>query len=512
MSEPHRVLERYLRVRSETLISSTVSHYRTHVRSFLDFLDQNHAEVDSLTKLRRTPHVEEWLEGLTSAQPPYTKRTLDQIIRHVRRFLEDIRAWSWPGCPQSLLIFSTDIPKWKRPSRPPRPPKPRTRRRQPLDPDDPLQQVLKRYLDVRGVTLRPSTLDQYRLHGLGLINFLRSRFPDLDCFTMLQRPHIEAWLCALADAHPPYCNGTRRERIRNVRRFLEDLQDWGWSGARTDLIRPDDFPPSQRYLPKPLPPDVDADLMEALSNEGSLISLGLLLARRAGLRLGELRRLDLECLTKSSETRFSIRVPLGKLQTEREVPIDEDTATIVQTIQTNRGPRPRTSDPETTRPLELLLCTSKGLLLSSTVFWRKLKKVAADSGITHNVHPHRLRHTYATELIRNGLSLPAVMRLLGHTNLKMTLRYVEVTNDDLGRDYLKAMERARHRYARLKAVPDPNQRDLSAIDKLANAFDQLVAHVQAHRFDQPDPVRRKKLQRLVERLRRAQRDLPALLR
>ncbi len=46
------------------------------------------------------------------------------------------------------------------------------------------------------------------------------------------------------------------------------------------------------------------------------------------------------------------------------------------------------------------------------------------------------RHTYATELVRGGLNLVGVMKLLGHRTIKMTLRYVKVTNEDLGRDYL----------------------------------------------------------------------------
>ncbi len=515
MSDPRHVLEQYLQIRSETLLRQTVVHYQTHIRSLLDFLDQHYPELDSLADLRRTPHVEGWLQSLASANPPFTKGTLDQFIRHVRRFLEDIRAWEWPDCPPSRLILPADIPKRDRPPRPPRPPrprKPRTPRRQPLDPSNAFHQILKRYLDIRGATLRPGTLDHYRLHGLGLINFLQSHFPDLDSFAKLQRLHIEAWLRMLAGAQPPYRNSTRRECIRNVRRFLEDIQDWAWSGSPpTDLIRRDDFPPPQRYLPKPLPPDADVDLMEGLENEGSLLSLGLLLARRTGLRVGELRRLDLECLTETPEGRFSIRVPLGKLRTEREVPIDEETAALVRSIREKRGTPPPTSDPETARPLHLLLCSPMGLLLSRNAFGRKLKKVAAVRGIAHNVHPHRLRHTYATELIRNGLSLPAVMRLLGHTNLKMTLRYVEVTNDDLGRDYLRAMERARHRYAQLKSVASQDPRGLSEPDKVGDAFDRLVACVQAVRFAHPDPVRRKKFQRFVERLRRVQGELPGLL-
>ena len=92
-------------------------------------------------------------------------------------------------------------------------------------------------------------------------------------------------------------------------------------------------------------------------------------------------------------------------------------------------------------------------MLAYHLFARKLKRVARTASITENVHPHRLRHTYATELLRSGVSLIGVMKLLGHKTLRMTLRYVEVTDEDLGREYLIAIEQTRHRYSELKDVP-----------------------------------------------------------
>jgi hypothetical protein len=151
-------------------------------------------------------------------------------------------------------------------------------------------------------------------------------------------------------------------------------------------------------------------------------------------------------------------------------------------------------------------------LLPRSAFDRKLKSLTSSLGSTENVHPQRLRHTYATELLRHGVSLPGLMKLLGHRTLKMTLRYVEVTNEDLGREYLRAIERARHHYANLKQLGGVSTDDPHPpIDATGAAFDHLLARIQALRFDHPDPARRHRLQRFVERLRRAQRELPDLL-
>jgi integrase len=255
--------------------------------------------------------------------------------------------------------------------------------------------------------------------------------------------------------------------------------------------------------------------MEALREKGNIFSLGLVLARRTGLRIGELCRLELDCIQESPAGSYSLRVPLGKLRSERVIPVDQETADLIENIRYLRGDKDPIEDPETGRSVQALFCCGRhSSFTHRATFGDVLKAVAQSSGITENVHPHRLRHTFATELLRNGLTLPAVMKLLGHTTLRMTLRYVEVTNEDLGRDYLKAMERVRQRYP----MPMPEEvLDLSlpgeqgprqAVDA---AFNQIVARVQALRFDHPDPARRRKLQRFVERLRRAQGEIPDLL-
>ncbi len=96
--------------------------------------------------------------------------------------------------------------------------------------------------------------------------------------------------------------------------------------------------------------------------------------------------------------------------------------------------------------------------------------------------------------------------------LKMTLRYVEFTNEDLGREYLSAIEQARHRYSELKDVSHAKTDEVGdPVDAIKAIFDELVARLQRMRFDHADSARRKGLQRLVERLRRAQSDLPDLL-
>src|ERR1700730_5815975 len=63
---------------------------------------------------------------------------------------------------------------------------------------------------------------------------------------------------------------------------------------------------------------------------------------------------------------------------------------------------------------------------------------------------HR-RHTYASELVRAGVGLPALMKLLGHVNPEMTTRYVDVAGSDLQREFHLARSQPRHLAPQLKA-------------------------------------------------------------
>jgi integrase len=56
----------------------------------------------------------------------------------------------------------------------------------------------------------------------------------------------------------------------------------------------------------------------------------------------------------------------------------------------------------------------------------------------HKANPHRFRHTFATDMVRAGVSLPALMRLMGHANIQTTLIYVEVTPIDVYQQYARA--------------------------------------------------------------------------
>jgi hypothetical protein len=99
---------------------------------------------------------------------------------------------------------------------------------------------------------------------------------------------------------PPAEPTTRCCRGRSLRRSLPGNV---WT-TRTGPPRPTcggSDPDTREYLPRPLPPDADRELQRRLSDDSSAVATGLLVMRRTGLRVGELRRLERDCLREDQE-------------------------------------------------------------------------------------------------------------------------------------------------------------------------------------------------------------------
>ena len=77
---------------------------------------------------------------------------------------------------------------------------------------------------------------------------------------------------------------------------------------------------------------------------------------------------------------------------------------------------------------------------SNIVFFKQVKKYSELAGITTNVSPHTLRHSFATHLLNHGAQLRIVQSMLGHTNIATTQIYTHVSSEKLKTDYDKMMK------------------------------------------------------------------------
>jgi hypothetical protein len=127
------------------------------------------------------------------------------------------------------------------------------------------------------------------------------------------------------------------------------------------------------------------------------------------------------------------------------------------------------------------------------------RDVVSTVGIPARLVPHQNRHTYATEMLRSGVSFPAVMQFLGHTSPEMTLRYLKVTQPDLQREYHQALSHPRHLVPSPRALPQSSsaRADLPC---LINSLDAAQHILEMFRRDLPGDAAHRLLDRLGDRL------------
>ncbi len=302
--------------------------------------------------------------------------------------------------------------------------------------------------------------------------FLAAHDPALTSLAGLDRQrHIEPYLAAVAAARNPRYGtilsaAERRSRILTVGRLIDDINEWGWAQAPgRKLIFARDVPRLPRALPRYLPPDADRRLSAALhASPNRLRADALLLLRATGMRIGELVDLELDCVHEVPGAGAWLKVPLGKLDTERMVPIDEETLDLVDRIVAHRSPGRPLPHPRTGKPVEFLL-THQGRRISVDTLRNELIRVATEAGLK-SVTPHQLRHTYATALINSGVSLQALMAMLGHVSAEMSLRYGRLFDETVRAEYERALTLAKSRIG--PVLPQRTQLPISDISGGSN--------------------------------------------
>ena len=178
--------------------------------------------------------------------------------------------------------------------------------------------------------------------------------------------------------------------------------------------------------------------------------IGLTVLRGAGLRIGELLDLELDCVVDYGPAGLWLRVPLGKLNSERSVPLDETTVAAITEWRTHRGTQRALPHHRDGRMVDFLF-VERGRRPGSARIERGLREAARAAGLTGpdgaplHVTAHQLRHTYATAFANAGMPIQAIMALLGHTTPEMTLRYATLASPTLRTAYETAMGRMRPR-------------------------------------------------------------------
>lgn len=142
-----------------------------------------------------------------------------------------------------------------------------------------------------------------------------------------------------------------------------------------------------------------------------------------------------------------------------------------------------------------LIETVRGHKTPQATYRKPLLDACAGIELPEPITSHRLRHTYAITMLNAGMSLVSVMKLLGHRDQRMTLRYVEVTLETVGREYFEALTHLERNYTQPRGQPG----DLENFDPEV-AIDHVKSWLQQEQAGNRKQKRRKQL--LLRRLRK----------
>ncbi|NOT86125.1 MAG: tyrosine recombinase XerC [Methylococcaceae bacterium] len=217
--------------------------------------------------------------------------------------------------------------------------------------------------------------------------------------------------------------------IRSFYKFL--LKRHGVTANPAQQVR---APKQGRKLPKTLDVDQVTGLLEAGTD--SLLEIRDLaifeLCYSSGLRLSELTALNVNDVDLHDQ---SLIVRHGKGNKSRFLPIGSKAVNALQHWLRHRTVA--TSD-------ELAVFTSKqGKRLTQRSVQLRLAQWCIKKGITEHVHPHMLRHSFASHLLESSQDLRAVQELLGHSNISTTQIYTHLDFQHLARVYDQAHPRAK---------------------------------------------------------------------
>jgi len=272
---------------------------------------------------------------------------------------------------------------------------------------------------------------QYSAHTLGAYRRDLSAFVsslDIDQWKALRSAHVRDHLSAL------HRRGSATRSIQRalscIRSFLDYLTRIGSTdGNVASVVR---APKSRRKLPKLLDTDQTAQLLnfESANNLDLRDAAIVELFYGSGLRLAELVALDVSDLDLDE----GFVTVIGKGRKVRQVPLGSHCIAALRAYFAQR---------EAIRPSDPVFCARGNSRIGRRTVQQRLRLLSMRQLGTNAVHPHMLRHSFASHLLESSGDLRAVQELLGHTDISTTQIYTHLDFQHLAKVYDASHPRAK---------------------------------------------------------------------
>lgn len=301
-----------------------------------------------------------------------------------------------------------------------------------------LPALVDAYLTELATTASPATVTAYRRDLAALLAFFEDRFEEsrevgLDgrLEDYLDTKLLRRFLAAeRTRGLAPRSLARRRAAISGFANHLraQGLLDHNPAALLRTPKRPDD-------LPRPVDVDALGHFLDT-PHDGSVLACRdqaiLELFYSCGLRLAELSAMDLADLQPQR-----VRV-IGKGNKPRQVPLGSRARQALEQWLSLRGTLASKGEPA-------LFVGRQGRRLGHRAIQKRVADLARARGLGEHLHPHRLRHSFASHLLESSQDLRAVQELLGHANLATTQIYTRLDWQQLADTYDAAHPRARRR-------------------------------------------------------------------
>ena len=294
---------------------------------------------------------------------------------------------------------------------------------------DPVSDFLAHLHHERGLT--ENTISNYKRD---LENFSAFLETDNIAFNRVSSHHIRAFVSA---RHRRGASGKSLQRaLSAIRTFYHYLvrEQLASINPALDIATPK----TAKKLPKTLDTDQVSQLLNANTSKWHNVRDHTImeLFYSSGLRLSELVGANLSSIDLDEST---IRV-LGKGRKERLVPVGKVANQAIKHWLEMRTDLPKKN--AIVHDMEALFLSENGRRLGHRSVQNRVKQWALDRGLPGNLHPHMLRHSFASHMLESSQDLRAVQELLGHSDISTTQIYTHLDFQHLTDVYDKAHPRA----------------------------------------------------------------------